>query len=198
MVTSQPTNEIALGKPCNYQGPDTNGFQCYYYGTEIPRSGIWIIPDLRYQPFESYFQAFPVNATRYETPDKKISFEYLKPWSVSEENWKELGTINVLMGKPSDIPPSIGVSVYQKNAVTVEDRIKQVKESASTVIENTIDLNGSTAIRLDTAPTNNLTEGSIVLFIDKGDYYVEVGAPIYNNPLYDFPTYYTLSTITVR
>ncbi|MDP3800096.1 MAG: hypothetical protein Q8Q90_01600 [bacterium] len=193
---------VAIGKPCSYNGAevmDTKGLQCYFYG-EAPetggRSGIWIKPDLRQISDWSEYKNYVSNWKKYTSPDKKISFSYPQTWDINILNWKD-GVIGILMGKPADIPPIINIEKIEKNAVTVEDRIGDARGDGNNVLEDQIILNGSEATRLYTISANNITQDSISIFIDKGDYYVAVSAPIFNDPLYDFPTLYLLSTFKV-
>jgi hypothetical protein len=194
-------SDIAIGKPCSPGYPeDTKGLQCYFYG-EVDsqtgtRPGIWILPDLRSR-YQGSYEDFLSDWKKYETPDGKVEFEYPQVWFINDLNLQS-GIVAIGMGQPAEIPPYIMIEEVQKNGVSINDRIADIKRNSSAFLKNSVTLNGSEVIRLDVAPTSNLSNETVYLFIDKGEYYIDVTAPKFNDPLYDFPTEYLLSTLVIR
>lgn len=196
------SSEIVIGKPCSYNGSseliDTKGLQCYFYGDTDSqkgiRSGIWIKPDIRYRSLGSYSDYFSA-WKKYESPDHKISFNYHSSWAVNESNLKD-NVISIGAGQPFE--PFIYIEKVAKNSISMNDRIQSIKDENSTVLVGAVSLSGSNFIRLDVAPTSNIFTESTYLLIDKGDYYLIVTAPKYNDPLFDFPIEYFLSTFSLK
>lgn len=207
--------DATVGSPCGVNNLDNgnilnpNGLQCYFYdsqdsnGNEIlPRRGVWIKPNIKGgATFQNNSYADFIDKSKiktYQTPDQSISFSYPQNWKVITSNWQSDGVIGILTD-PNDASISLQISKIKNNAVTVEDRINDIKKSSSTVLENTYTVNGSEVITLDTAPSNNLNgEGGMSWFFKKNGYYVEVEAPKTGYAVMDFPIEYLLSTIKIK
>lgn len=174
------------------------GWQCYYQ--DMPdgsRQGTWIIPDLnRIALDSSKYQPLLTDWKQYTSPKGEISFSYpAATWSVNTQNEKD-GQVLVTMGNPQDIPPFIVIEIVPKNGVSMEDRIKEELSAPGRVSRDAVMLGGVTTTVLNSKAPLSIGEDHVSLYADHGDYYVHIAAPLYKDPLYDFPTAVLLSSIT--
>lgn len=138
---------------------------------------------------------------QYESKDKKMSFEYPRNWRVDDN--KGQGGVNVGVGTPRDMVWLVQIGVVPKNGISMDDRIQDIKKDPElhsfSILEGNIFLGDVQALRLDVVPPCfSPNQGrAIYLFVDKKDYYISVAAQEFNDPLYDFPIEYLLSTIKI-
>ena len=109
----------------------------------------------------------------------------------------EQGDLRVMMGKASDMPPSMMIEIVPKNAISVEQRIANELSGEGRLFRESITLNGAEAIQLVHRASQSIGEDSLSLYFDRGAGYVHVSAPIYLNPFYDYPTDVLLRSFTL-
>jgi len=202
LKTEEAANTIALGKPCDVRGDttiETNGMQCFWTG-ENERNGFWIVPELTHRGGFTNFPYGPFTASwkQYRAPDGSFTLQYPLIGSVGGENWKELGRIEVFIDDEGDLNQAVIVEKVDTNAVTMEDRIKDIEKSAGKVQRYDAELNGMPIIRLDVAQKDNLSPGFVAVFIPREGYYLHVSAPHADSTYSDFLREGIMSTIEVK
>lgn len=139
---------------------------------------------------------------QYESADKKISFKYPKVWTVNDKDRNNIMVISTPSKAPGDFAILLSIQTIPQNAISMDEQIKNIKNNpinGGKILEQQISLGTVQATRLDGVPSCfSPNQGrAIELFIDKKDYYVRVSAQEFNDPLFDFPIEYLLSTIRI-
>ncbi len=192
-VEVTPVASVTVGQPCNVQTDsdvDTKGMQCHWYGEVDDRKAVWIVPEIPF-PHPGDYTVFMGGWKTFTSADKSFSVKYPPTGLVETANLDSQGYVRVLHAKPvGDAGVGVLIENLQADSLALENSIKEIALRSGAVRRtDDFDMNGVTAIRLDSVPKGSLGPDHIDIFVPRDDYYIHLAASTFGKssgePFYD-------------